>query len=42
VADAVARFGAGPFYLPEHMDFEEVTFRGEPAVFDHSSVARAV
>jgi hypothetical protein len=37
VADAVARFGAGPFYLAEHMEFDEVTFRGEPAVFDHSS-----
>jgi hypothetical protein len=37
VADAVARFGAGPFYVAEHMAFEEVTFRGEPAMFDHSS-----
>jgi glyoxalase/bleomycin resistance protein/dioxygenase superfamily protein len=37
VADAVARFGAGPFYVAEHMAFDEVTFRGEPAVFDHSS-----
>lgn len=37
VADAVARFGAGPFYVAEHMEFEEVTFRGQPAVFDHSS-----
>jgi Glyoxalase/Bleomycin resistance protein/Dioxygenase superfamily len=37
VADAVARFGAGPFYVAEHMEFDEVTFRGEPAVFDHSS-----
>src|SRR3954454_2236145 len=37
VHDAVARFGAGPFYFAEHMEFEEVTFKGEPAVFDHSS-----
>src|SRR3954467_1670560 len=37
VHDAVARFGAGPFYVAEHMEFEECTFKGEPAVFDHSS-----
>jgi hypothetical protein len=37
VADAVAHFGAGPFYVAEHMEFDEVTFHGEPAVFDHSS-----
>jgi hypothetical protein len=34
--------GAGPFYVAEHMYFEKVTFRREPAVFDHSSVAQAV
>ena len=37
IADAIAGFGAGPFYVAEHMQFDEVTFRGEPAVFDHSS-----
>jgi hypothetical protein len=38
---AAARFaaqsGAGPFYAFEHIVFEEVTYRGEPAVYDHSS-----
>src|SRR4051812_40112541 len=37
VHGAVGRFGAGPFYVAEHMEFEECTFNGEPAVFDHSS-----
>ncbi len=30
-------FGAGPFFGMEHMVFDEVTYRGEPAVYDHSS-----
>lgn len=29
--------GAGPFFAMEHMVFDEVTFAGEPAVYDHSS-----
>jgi hypothetical protein len=29
--------GAGPFYAFEHIAFEVVTYRGEPAVYDHSS-----
>ena len=29
--------GAGPFYALEHIVFDEVTYRGEPAVYDHSS-----
>ena len=29
--------GAGPFFLIEHMEFDEVTFRGNPADYDHSS-----
>ncbi len=29
--------GAGPFFAIEHMAFDEVTFRGDPAVYDHSS-----
>lgn len=32
-----AATGAGPFYAMEHIDFDEVTYRGEPAVYDHSS-----
>jgi catechol 2,3-dioxygenase-like lactoylglutathione lyase family enzyme len=31
------RFGAGPFYAIEHIVFDEVTYRGEPAAYDHSS-----
>src|SRR4029079_1067048 len=30
-------FGAGPFPTLEHIAFDEVTFAGEPAVYDHSS-----
>ncbi len=30
-------FGAGPFYGMEHIAFDEVSYRGEPAVYDHSS-----
>jgi len=30
-------FGAGPFHTLEHIAFDEVTFAGEPAVYDHSS-----
>jgi hypothetical protein len=32
-----AATGAGPFYAMEHIPFDEVTYRGEPAVYDHSS-----
>ena len=32
-----AATGAGPFFGLEHIEFEEVTFQGEPAVYDHSS-----
>jgi hypothetical protein len=32
-----ATLGAGPFLGLEHIEFEEVTFQGEPAVYDHSS-----
>lgn len=32
-----ATTGAGPFFAFEHIIFEEVTYRGEPAVYDHSS-----
>lgn len=32
-----ATTGAGPFFAIEHLIFEEVTYRGKPAVYDHSS-----
>ena len=32
-----AATGAGPFYAMEHIAFDEVTYRGEPATYDHSS-----
>ena len=32
-----ASFGAGPFFAMEHLEFDEVTFRGAPAIYDHSS-----
>ena len=36
--DRFARdFDAGPFTVMEHIAFDEVTFEGEPAVYDHSS-----
>jgi catechol 2,3-dioxygenase-like lactoylglutathione lyase family enzyme len=34
---AVAALGAGPFFLIEHVPFDAVTYRGEPAGYDHSS-----
>jgi catechol 2,3-dioxygenase-like lactoylglutathione lyase family enzyme len=34
---AVATLGAGPFFAIEHLTFDEVTFAGGPAVYDHSS-----
>ena len=30
-------FGAGPFFGMEHLVFDEVSYQGEPAVYDHSS-----
>jgi Glyoxalase/Bleomycin resistance protein/Dioxygenase superfamily len=39
--DGVARFatthGAGPFFAIEHLPFDEVSFLGAPALYDHSS-----
>ena len=32
-----AATGAGPFFVMTHIPFDEVTYRGEPAVYDHSS-----
>jgi len=41
LAAGVQRFsaatGAGPFFAMEHLAFDEVTFDGGPAVYDHSS-----
>lgn len=34
---AVRAFGAGPFFVIEHLPFDEVTFEGEPATYDHST-----
>jgi hypothetical protein len=32
-----AAFGWGPFFLMEHIPLERSAYRGQPAVFDHSS-----
>jgi catechol 2,3-dioxygenase-like lactoylglutathione lyase family enzyme len=32
-----ADFGAGPFFVMEHIAFEEVTYEGGSAVYNHSS-----
>jgi len=32
-----AGLGAGPFFAMEHIAFEQVTYRDQPAVYDHSS-----
>jgi hypothetical protein len=37
VARFVATHGAGPFFAIEHMPFDEVSYLGEPAHYDHSS-----
>ena len=34
---AVETLGAGPFFAIEHLEFDEVTYNGEPAAYDHSS-----
>src|SRR5712691_7717451 len=34
---AVATLGAGPFFGIEHLAFDECTYEGEPAAYDHSS-----
>jgi catechol 2,3-dioxygenase-like lactoylglutathione lyase family enzyme len=34
---AVTTLGAGPFFLIDRLVFDEVTFDGEPAAYDHSS-----
>jgi catechol 2,3-dioxygenase-like lactoylglutathione lyase family enzyme len=37
VEQFAATFGAGPFFVMEHLEFQEVSFEGAPAVYDHSS-----
>jgi hypothetical protein len=37
VPNFAATTGAGPFFGMEHIVFDEVTYRGEPAAYDHSS-----
>jgi catechol 2,3-dioxygenase-like lactoylglutathione lyase family enzyme len=32
-----ATFGAGPFFVMEHLEFTAVTYDGGPAAYDHSS-----
>lgn len=32
-----AAVGAGPFFAMEHIVFDEVTYQGKPAAYDHSS-----
>jgi catechol 2,3-dioxygenase-like lactoylglutathione lyase family enzyme len=34
-------FGAGPFLAMEHIELDEVTYDGAPAVYDHSSAFAA-
>jgi catechol 2,3-dioxygenase-like lactoylglutathione lyase family enzyme len=34
---AVSTLGAGPFFAIEHLEFDEVTYDGAPAAYDHSS-----
>jgi catechol 2,3-dioxygenase-like lactoylglutathione lyase family enzyme len=33
----VRAMGAGPFFVMEHIPFDEVSFEGRPAAYDHSS-----
>ncbi len=33
----VKRFGAGPFFINEHIPVTDVVYRGKPGVFDHTS-----
>jgi catechol 2,3-dioxygenase-like lactoylglutathione lyase family enzyme len=37
IPDAIATLGTGPFFLIEHMTFDETTYLGAPAEYDHSS-----
>ena len=37
IPQAIATLGTGPFFLIEHMTFDETTYRGGPREYDHSS-----
>jgi Glyoxalase/Bleomycin resistance protein/Dioxygenase superfamily len=37
----IATLQTGPFFLVEHMTFDEVTYMGAPATYDHSSAFAA-
>lgn len=37
IDDWVTVYGAGPFYLLEHVTFDECTSRGAPAILDHDA-----
>ncbi|HEY6759817.1 MAG TPA: VOC family protein [Baekduia sp.] len=37
----IATLRTGPFFLIEHLAFDETTYRGEPASYDHSSAFAA-
>ncbi|HEY1590263.1 MAG TPA: VOC family protein [Solirubrobacteraceae bacterium] len=37
VEQFAAATGAGPFFAMEHIHFDEVTYEGRPAIYDHSS-----
>jgi catechol 2,3-dioxygenase-like lactoylglutathione lyase family enzyme len=37
IPQAIATLGTGPFFLIEHMTFDETTYNGGPAEYDHSS-----
>lgn len=37
IPQAIATLGTGPFFLIEHMTFDETTYEGGPAEYDHSS-----
>jgi catechol 2,3-dioxygenase-like lactoylglutathione lyase family enzyme len=38
---AIATLETGPFFLIEHLAFDETTYRGAPATYDHSSAFAA-
>jgi hypothetical protein len=42
IPQAIATLGTGPFFLIEHMTFDETTYRGGLASYDHSSGFAAV
>jgi hypothetical protein len=41
IRQAIATLRTGPFFLIEHLTFDETTYRGAPAEYDHSSAFAA-